>query len=302
MSLVSDRLRLMGILLLLGIGWGSTQSLGKIATSTGYQFLGLIFWQLLVGVLVLGAMLLARRGFFVPKPAHWRFALLIALIGTLIPNSSFYIAVAQLPGGIMSILISAVPLISFPIALALGADRFSLVRVAGLGCGLLGVALIALPNAALPSPAMAAWLPLALIGPLCYAVEGNLVARFGTAGLDAVQAMFLASAVGAAIALPLAIGSGQFINPLVPWGKAELALVASSALHAVLYATYVWLAAHAGAVFATQTSYIVTGSGVLWAMLLLGERFSGWVWAALAAMLCGLALVQPRHRLVAQET
>jgi drug/metabolite transporter (DMT)-like permease len=298
---MNERLRLLGILLLLGIGWGSTQSLGKIATSTGHRYLGLIFWQLLVGVLVLGAMLAVRRGFFVPKPAHWRFALLIALIGTLIPNSTFYIAVVHLPGGIMSILISAVPLISFPIALALGADRFSLLRVAGLGFGLLGVALIALPDAALPSPAMAAWLPLALIGPLCYAIEGNVVARFGTAGLDAVQAMFLASAVGAAIALPLAIGSGQFINPLMPWGKAEMALVASSALHAVLYATYVWLAAHAGAVFATQTSYIVTGSGVLWAMLLLGERFSGWVWLALAAMLCGLALVQPRHRVVPQK-
>lgn len=298
---MSDRLRLIGVLVLLGIGWGSTQSLGKIATSTGHQFLGLIFWQLLVGVLVLGPVMLLRRRLFVPKPAHWRFALLIALIGTLIPNSSFYIAVAHLPGGIMSILISAVPLISFPIALALGADRFSLLRVAGLGFGLLGVALIALPDAALPSPAMAAWLPLALIGPLCYAVEGNLVARFGTAGLDAVQAMFLASAVGAAIALPLAIGSGQFINPFIPWGKAEAALVVSSALHAVLYATYVWLAARAGAVFATQTSYIVTGSGVLWAMLLLGERFSGWVWAALAVMLVGLALVQPRHRLAVQK-
>ena len=61
-----------------------------------------------------------------------------------------------------------------------------------------------------------------------------------------------------------------------------------------MYAGYVWLAARAGAVFATQVAYVVTGSGVLWAMLLLGERFSGWVWAALVVMLLGLFLVQPR--------
>ena len=45
---------------------------------------------------------------------------------------------------------------------------------------------------------------------------------------------------------------------------------------------------------ASQTSYFVTGSGVCWAMLLLGERFPPLVWAAMALMLMGLALVQPR--------
>ncbi|MGL6209808.1 MAG: EamA/RhaT family transporter, partial [Paracoccaceae bacterium] len=67
-----------------------------------------------------------------------------------------------------------------------------------------------------------------------------------------------------------------------------------SAMHALLYAGYVGLAARAGAVFASQTSYIVTASGVFWAMILLGERFSPFVWAAMAVMLVGLALVQPR--------
>jgi hypothetical protein len=37
------------VLVVLGVGWGSTQSLGKIATATGHQPFGLIFWQLVVG-------------------------------------------------------------------------------------------------------------------------------------------------------------------------------------------------------------------------------------------------------------
>jgi len=220
----------------------------------------------------------------------------IALIGTLIPNSTFYLSVAHLPGGVMSILISTVPLLSLPLALALGMDRFDALRLLGLCCGVLGVALIALPQTSLPSPDMVAWLPVALIGPLFYAMEGNYVAKWGTAGLDAVQAMFWASSVGALMALPLTLWSGQWISPLPPYGVPELALIASSCVHALVYAGYVWLAARAGAVFATQVAYVVTGSGVLWAMLLLGERFSGWVWAALAVMLLGLFLVQPRVR------
>ena len=72
-------------------------------------------------------------------------------------------------------------------------------------------------------------------------------------------------------------------------------------MHGLLYTSYVWLASRAGAVFASQTSYIVTASGVFWAMVLLGERFSPWVWAAAALMFAGLSLVQPRAR-VAQES
>jgi drug/metabolite transporter (DMT)-like permease len=287
------------LLLLMGLAWGSTQPLGKIAVSTGYRQFGLIFWQLSIGVIVLGALVCLRRR---PVPLTRQtlgFAAIIALIGTIIPNSAFYHAVAHLPAGIMSILISTVPLLAFPIALLLRTDRFSPIRALGLGFGILGVLLIALPGTSLPSRAMIAYLPIALIGPLFYALESNYVGRFGTAGMDAVQAMFLASCVGAVMVLPMAILSGQWINPLHPWGRAEWALVASSVVHSIAYSTFVWLASQAGAVFAAQTSYIVTGTGVIWAMLLLGERFSPWVWAALAVMLAGMTLVQPREKVPA---
>ena len=58
------------------------------------------------------------------------------------------------------------------------------------------------------------------------------------------------------------------------------------------------MVARAGAVFAAQVAYLVTGFGILWAMLLLAERYSGWVWLALGLMFAGLFLVQPRARAV----
>lgn len=293
---MTSRLRFVAVLVATGAAWGSTQPLGKIAVSTGHGHFALIFWQLVIGALLLGAVLLVRRQGFAVTRDRLGFAVLIAVIGTLVPNSTFYISVAQLPSGIMSIIIATVPLLSFPLAVALGMDRFGALRALGLVCGIAGVALIALPDASLPSPAMAAFLPLAMVGPLFYAVEGNVVARWGTWGMSAVQTMFLVSAVGAVMALPLAVLSGQWFDPWADWGRAETALVASSVAHALAYATYVWLAAQAGAVFAAQTGYIVTGTGVIWAMLLLGERFSPFVWAALGVMMLGLFLVQPRGR------
>ena len=291
---MSVRYGYVAMLVAMGLGWGSTQPLGKIAVSTGHKQFGLIFWQMVVGIVLLGAILIVQRRRIPITRQTLGFAVLISVIGTIIPNSTFYYSVAHLPSGIMSILISTVPLMAFPVALMLGMDRFSAGRLAGLLCGLIGVALIALPSASLPEAGMVAYLPIAMIGPLFYAFEGNYVARFGTAGMDAVQAMCLASIVGVVIMLPVAMGSGQWVDLTLPWGPAEVALLAGSVVHNLCYCAYVWLAARAGAVFAAQTSYIVTGTGVIWAMLLLGERFSPWVWAALGIMMLGLFLVQPR--------
>ena len=46
---------LLCILALMGAGWGVTQPLSKIAVSTGYRHLGLIFWQLAPGAIAMAA-------------------------------------------------------------------------------------------------------------------------------------------------------------------------------------------------------------------------------------------------------
>jgi drug/metabolite transporter (DMT)-like permease len=62
------------------------------------------------------------------------------------------------------------------------------------------------------------------------------------------------------------------------------------------YFGFIWLIGHAGPVFASQVGYVVTASGVLLGMAIYDERHSAWVWAALALMFAGLALVKPRQR------
>ena len=284
------------ILALIGIGWGSTQPLGKIAASTGHPPFGLIFWQLVVCVLVLGALTLARGKRLPLHRKALEFYVVVAFLGTLIPNYTFYVSVAPLPSGKITIIIATIPLMAFPIAMALGLDRFSLRRMIGILLGLSGVLLIVLPQTSLPDRAMVAFLPIAMIGPFFYALENTYVAARGTQGMDAIQAMFGASIAGLVFCAPVMLAMGHwFPMPLKP-GLAEWALIASSALHALLYASFVWLAARAGSVFASQSAYFTTASGIVWAMVLLGERFSPWVWAAAAVMLCGLALVAPRER------
>lgn len=285
----------LAILAVIGAGWGLTQPLAKIAVSTGHGHFGLIFWQLVIGALVMAPLAL-RRG---PPPRHasalWTY-LVIALIGTLIPNAASYQAIVFIPSGVASILLSLVPLLAFPMALALGLERWSGRRLAGLLAGLAGVLILTLPKASLPDPGMLTWVGVAMIAALCYAFEGNYVARWGTAGADPVQVLFGASVLGAVLALPLALGAGQFIDPRPAWGAPEWALVASSVIHVLAYAGYVWMVGQAGPVFAAQVGYLVTGFGVAWAMLILGERYSPFIWAAAALILAGVTLVRPRGK------
>jgi drug/metabolite transporter (DMT)-like permease len=284
------------VLLGLGIGWGSTQALGKIAVSSGHGLFGLIFWQLAIAVAALGTIRTLRGGSMRVSRRAIAICAAVALIGTLVPGTTFYISIARLPAGIMSILIATVPLLAFPIAVVLGLDRFGLRRALGLLCGFAGMLLIALPEAALPSGAKAVWLIIAMVGPLCYALEANFIARWGTGGLDPLETILLASGLALVAALPLMLANDQWIDPRPPWGAPEAALVAGALVNAVMYVGYVWLARAAGPVFAAQTGYVVTLAGVGWAMLLLGERFAPEVWAAAALLLVGLALVHPRER------
>jgi drug/metabolite transporter (DMT)-like permease len=289
------------VLLGLGIGWGSTQALGKIAVSTGHGLFGLMFWQLAIAVAALGAIRALRGGRTRVTRRGLGMAAAVALVGTLIPGTTFYTSIARLPAGIMSILIATVPLLSFPIAVVLGLDRFGLRRAMGLLCGFVAMLLIALPEAALPAGAKAAWLVIAMVGPLCYALEGNIIARWGTGGLDPLETILVASGVALVLVVPLMLATGQWIDPRTPWGAPEAALVAGALVNAVMYVGYVWLAQAAGPVFAAQTGYVVTLAGVGWAMLLLGERFAPAVWLAAALLMAGLALVTPRGDRVADS-
>jgi len=290
-----NRWAALGALAVIGAAWGITQPFAKIAVSEGYRHFGLIFWQFVIGAVILAAITALRRKGLPLAPRQVRLYVIIAVIGTLLPNAASYEAARFLPSGIMSILISTVAMFAFPIALAMGNDRFSWRRFFGLVIGLAGVVLIMAPETSLPDRAAMVFVPVALISSLFYAIEGNVVAKWGDVGADAFQVLLGASLVGVVLAAPLAVATGSWITPQFPLGRTDYALIASSLFHALAYSGYVWLIGRAGPTYTAQVGYMVTGFGILWAMILLGESYSGWIWAALALIMVGVTLVKPRE-------
>ena len=284
-------------LIVMGAGWGAGLPMTKIAVSTGYQHYGLMFWQLVIGAALMAVVCAARRLPVPVSPRTLRLYLIIATIGTVLPNTISYQVAVHLPGGIMSLLLSVIPMFAFLIALMLGNDRFRWRRLIGLLFGLFGVLLIIAPAVDLGQEVPVFWAGIYLLTALLYASESNYIAKWGTEGLGPFQVMLGSSLVGLVIVTPLMIRSGQYIAPEWPLPLPQAAQIASSVIHVFVYATYVWLAGRAGAVFTVQVSYLVTGFGLIWAWLILGEAYASTLWIALAAMFVGMYLVQPRPRL-----
>jgi drug/metabolite transporter (DMT)-like permease len=141
---------------------------------------------------------------------------------------------------------------------------------------------------------MAAWVALGIVAPVFYAGSNVYVAVARPPGVDSLAlaaAMLLAAA---AILAPIAAVSGDLYWPTRPLKAADFALLAhvgAASLGALLYFEIMRLA---GAVFLSQVAYIVTLTGLLWGMYLFDERHSAWIWAALATILAGVALVTRR--------
>jgi drug/metabolite transporter (DMT)-like permease len=118
----------------------------------------------------------------------------------------------------------------------------------------------------------------------------------GHLGAQPFQVMLGASLTGAVLVAPVVWATGQYIAPDWPLPEAQLALLAASVIHVLVYSAYVWLVGQAGAVFAVQVSYLVTGFGLIWARIILGEEYAPTLWIALAVMFAGMYFVQPRPR------
>ena len=284
------------LLLMAGGFWGLSIAVTKIAVSGGRLSFGLIAWQSAFLALFCGiALLVLRRRLQLDKHGY-RIAVMVAFIGTLLPNYFSFIAAAKLPAGVMALMISLIPLLAYPVSLLMRFEKIEGLRMAGLLCGAGAMCALLLPEASLPDRAMVPFLAVAVMASLFYACEGNFLTYFKGLTYHPLDLLFVASILTMVLASFMAFATGQAFWLAVPPNAEDIALITSSAAHFIAYSGYIYLVAVAGPVFAAQTAYVSTSSGILWSMLLLSERYSLWIWLAFALMSLGLFLVQPRRQ------
>ena len=227
---------------------------------------------------------------------HLVIYLIVALLGASVPNSLFYFAAPHVQAGVLSITVTLIPIITYAVAMLLGTERLSAIRVTGVVCGAVAIGFLVVPESSLPSRAAMPWVLLACISAACYALENIYLARPSLQDIGPVRTACGMNLFAALIMLPVAILTGQMFLPAFPLGTVEWTVIGLGLINAVAYTTFVMVIGLAGPVFASQTGYVVTLAGVVWGIILFGETHSAWVWASVGMMMLGLALVTPRRR------
>ena len=97
----------------MGVAWGLSFSVAKLATADGTTPIGIAFWQsLLAGLLLLGYVYLRGRRLATTWPAI-KLYIIVALLGTAIPSVCFYYAAARVPAGVLAITVTLVPILTY---------------------------------------------------------------------------------------------------------------------------------------------------------------------------------------------
>ena len=279
------------LLIVLGSLWGLSFSLSKLAASNGIHPFAYAWWQATGAGLFLSLVCWQRGIAFRLDAPHRRFFLATGLVGLVLPNINIVTTARHLPAGLLSTVVTTVPLMTYALAVGLGMEHFRGRKSLGLLVGFLGILLIVVPDSSLPAPEQTGWVLLALLTPALYASSTILSARLRpdtTHSLLAAWGMLVSASL---LSTPLMLTTGTFHPLFAEPGIADWAMLGQIGVSCVAYILYFEIIRRSGPVFVSQVGYVVNVFGLGWGYLIFAEQHSAWVWAAIMTVLLGVMLV-----------
>ncbi len=281
----------LSLICVLGTLWGASASLAKLAVLDGIQPLGFTLWNSLgAGAIMLA--ICAWRG-ILPRLSveHVRYYTICGVLGVALPNLNIVVVVGHIPAGVVAVALSTTPIMTYAIALLWRLERFDRIRALGLFLALVGTLFIVLPQASLPKPGAAPWFAMALLTPALYAVTNVLADRMRPAGSSSIMLAAGMLVVSTAALAPFAFAFDQ-MHPLgLPFTAGDYAILAQIGASVLAYILFFEILRMVGAVQFSITSYVIALTGIGWGIMFFAEAHSFWIWASVAFIFAGLALV-----------
>ena len=279
------------LLFVLGLCFGASYTLNRLATTNGVPVIPYVFWQSAGAALILIVIAAGLRQLPAVTGAHLRIYLVMALLNVVIPYMVLSYVAPKLPVGLLPIGLALVPGVIYLLALALRLERFGWLRFGGIGLGLIGVLVILLPKASLPEPGMAGWMILSLVATLSFSLRAVLVPLMrppATSSLSLACGLIIVATI---IMFVIMAASGQWWAFAGNFGIGHWAVVGIMINNALLLVLIFEIIRMAGPVFFGGVNYIAMLVGVVLGIIVFDEQNSLWVWLAIALVLAGVYLV-----------
>jgi len=281
----------LGILLLLGIIWGSGYSIAKFAMENGVPPVGYAFWQSLGPAIVISFFAVSRKQVIRWHKQHLIFYLISGLSGIAIPNTNMYFIAKHLPAGILAVIVNTVPILTFPLALLAGAETFKWSRFFAILIGFTGILFILLPHKSLPNVTTSWWALMALISPLSFALCAIYINRYrpvNCSSIMASQGMLLSSSL---FLIPLTVSTHSFYALLPPFSIAQWIVILEILLSSIGYILFFALLKIAGPVYYSMVGGIVAITGLIWAGIIFHEIPNTWNIIAILLILGAISMM-----------
>ncbi|WP_299145946.1 response regulator [uncultured Tateyamaria sp.] len=288
---------LQGIILVItvGISWGSTPAISRLAANAGATPLALATWVNLFLAASYISIAAARGQFKTFKLKYIGFLAIWTVIAAILQRVVLLFLAGQIEATLLALVATFQGFIVFVFASVTRLEKATPQRLIGLTFGLVGVFVVLFDKLDLSGAGSGWWwLVLSLSLPTLYAIEWVFVAAKKPADLDFLPAIGVMMLMSSFILAPSAIlveGSLFFSDT---FGRAEWISLILCVVIAFTMITSFKLVDLAGPVFASQSAYAMTMAGIGWGMLLLGETLSSTAWIAVALIVVGLLLVSPK--------
>lgn len=281
------------LLLLIGLLWGLAPTLAKLLSTSDAGSVGLTAWVTLISTLILVTAVLLRGRFPRITPSRLRFGILIGFAGTAVPQIAMFAAAEHVPATVISVLLALESLFVFAIAASLRLEEPNYRRFSGLLLGLMAILVIVLPGHGTGSFGAPLWVFVAMLVPLAYAGEDLAVSVWPFQNDDPLELGLLTMAGATLVSWPIAMALGDTPDPRALFRDMGLLLPLLACVSCAATVLLIVAIRRTGAVFASQTGYVITGAGVIWGVILLREEVSLWMLLALVLIAAGMVLVQP---------
>lgn len=286
----------LAILLILGAIWGSGYSIAKFAMQNGVPPIGYAFWQSLGPAILVSLFTLRNHHRIKFNRQHIVFYAISGLLGIAIPNTNMYFIASHLPAGILAVIVNTVPIITYPLALLVGQEKFKASRLIAVLVGFFGILFIVLPHKSLPDIAMIPWALMALISPLSFAICALYINRFrpsDCSALTASQGMLICSSL---FLIPLTVSAHAFYPLLPPFSTAQWIVILEILLSSIGYILFFALLKKAGPVYYSMVGGVVTITGLIWAGFIFHEVPNFWNTIAVLLILSAIGLITWRQK------
>jgi drug/metabolite transporter (DMT)-like permease len=269
------------LLLLAGLWGGSFAFIRVAAPELGALWLA--FVRVALAFAALFALALARRS-VPPFLAHWRSYTVIGIVNSALPFALFSFAEQYIGASTAAILNATSPFFAAIVAALWLKEAFTLRKLAGMGLGLVGVALLVGWQSE-PLTRMTLLSILAcLAAALCYGVASVYAKRHMT-GVPSASVALYSQLTAAIVLMPalLLVPLPSAPPPLVIANVLWLALAST----ALAYVLYFRLIATIGPARALTVTFLIPLFGVLWGYIFLGEPLAANTLAGCALILAG---------------